>query len=327
MLGRSLIISGFVSFGDILYSTPMIRFIKKRSEEVHVWSCNPEPLMNNPDIDELWDLRGHELPIIPHWYFDKVYRLKNDGPLVRGMSRFHTIDFFSLNTFGILLRKKNKDLILHPYLKDECRVIDLMAEHGLSDQNFVVISPTISWPSRTLPLEYYKELVKRILTTGVKVVLVGKEVDPGKLWDSPHLKSSGLKQIYPIEGNFEGAINLINQLTFMELAALYAKARIAINTENGNMVVSCTNNTCWNVYIPSVTAPEFRLPWRNGSQEYKTVVVGNKEDWYPQDTTSKEGNLITAEVKLPTIDEIFDGYLQATWGWRNGYTSVSGFRI
>jgi hypothetical protein len=276
---NTLVISGFVSFGDILYSTPIIRYFKRRMKatDLHVWSCNPEPLIGNPDIDELWYMTGHRLPPIPHKYFDTVYRLKNDGPLVRGMSRFHTIDFFSLNTLGILLRKKNKDMVLKWSVKDETKVRELLYANNVEEGNFVVISPTISWPSRTLPLEYYQELVKRIIATGVKVVLVGKDVDPAKIWDSPHLVSSGLKGIYPIE-SFPGAVDLTNKLSFHELAVLYSLASIAINTENGNMVVSCTNYNCWNVYIPSVTAPEFRLPWRKGSQRYKTVVVGNLDD-------------------------------------------------
>lgn len=320
---RILVISGFVSYGDILYSTPILRFIKRRlkATEMHVWSCNPEPLRDNPDIDELWHLTGHSLPPIPQHYFDKVYQLKNDGPLVHGMSRFHTIDFFSLNLFGTVLRQKNKNLILRWSDDDYAFALKLLKENKIGINDFVVISPTINWPSRTLPLEYYKEIISRIQQTGMKVVLVGKDVNPTKEWDSPHLTESGLKKLYD-SAHFPGATDFTNQFMFKQLAALYSLARIAINTENGNMVISCTNDNCWNLYIPSCTAPEFRLPWRKGSQHYKTVVIGNADDWYPQDTTEKRGDLINAKVKLPTVNEIIEGYLLANWGWTNGYTTI-----
>jgi len=319
---NTLIISGFVSYGDILYSTPLIHYIKHRmkSKELHVWSCNPEPLINNPDIDELWEL-DKKIPPIPHKFFDRVYQLRNDGPTVHGMSRFHTTDFFSLNTLGIILRKKDKGLIFKWSVQDRKKVEDLLKSYRVPLDNFVVVCPTTSWPSRTLPLEYYKEIIARIQKKGDRVVLVGKEIDPIAHFDSPHLVDSNTKGVYSAN-NFPGAVNLINRLSFHEMGALYSMAKIAINTENGNMVVSGTNGDCWNVYIASCTAPEFRIPFRDGSQRYKTVVVQNEDNWFPQDTTEKQGDLINAQVKLPSVDKIYEGYLKARRGWENGDTEV-----
>jgi len=102
-----------------------------------------------------------------------------------------------------------------------------------------------------------------------------------------------------------------------QLAALYSKAAMAINTENGNMVISCTNDSCWNLYIPSLTAPEFRLPFRKGSQFYKTTIVPNTDDYYPTYNRKLFKKILsgdpvmdleTAEVLWPTVDEIYKSY-------------------
>jgi ADP-heptose:LPS heptosyltransferase len=199
------------------------------------------------------------------------------------------------------------------YCKKLLKKHDLVSNES-ANCNFVAISPTITWPSRTLPLSLYKELIKKIQANGDKVVIVGKTIE---------LKQSELvgeklvqneqKNMYPVS-EFEGVVDLTNQLTFAQLCAFYSLSKIAINTENGNMVASCTNNNCWNLYIATLNSPEFRLPWRKGSQEYRTLVAKNEDDYFPTTDYSKYLNncssVLDLAVRLPSVEIIYGKYLQ-----------------
>jgi len=93
--------------------------------------------------------------------------------------------------------------------------------------------------------------------------------------------------------------------------------------------MSCTNKKCWNLYIPTLTAPEYRTPFRNGSMLYKTTVVGNADDYYPASSydprtdPEQRTSLIHRKIKLPTVDMVVEGYLKANEAIKNGSTRTA----
>ncbi len=221
-------------------------------------------------------------------------------------SRIHTVDLISIKALRLVLRDSEKTLEAYWKEEDLQRVKSLLLNHPLAEKNhilegnFVVISPAITWPSRTLPLAYYQELITAIQKKGIGVILVGKDITYQRGVDCN-------KTLYPSEF-FQDAISLYNQLTFAELAALYSITPIAINTENGNNPISCTNDFCWNLYIPSLTAPEFRLPFRHGSQKYKTAVAANDLDYYPSCIHGDTGmnSYLNMPVLFPTVSHVLE---------------------
>lgn len=314
MATEVLVVTTLMGFGDCLYMTPFLRFLKKLEYSVDVWAINPEPFENNPDISTLKKITDKKV-IIPtsygaHWIFQKF---DSNG------SNLHTIDHFTLKAFNFILRAKEKNLVFKysPYDISYCE--NLLKKYDLISNkysmcNFVVICPAVTWPSRTLPLEFYQELIAKIQANGDKVVLVGKTVAPlvNDLTNSElALKES--KNLYPVK-SFPNAIDLTNQLTLHQLAALYDLSKMAINSENGNMVVSCTSDKCWNLYLPTLTAPEYRLPYRKGCQQYRTVVINNPDDYYyPSDyfLISKGSlNLSHAPVLTPKVEDVYGAYLK-----------------
>jgi hypothetical protein len=308
-----LIITTFLGYGDVLYMTPFLKWFPKVGYTVDVWACNCEPLYCNPHIRFLkkLDQRNVNIPKTQeHLIFQKFDSNSNN---------IHTVDWYSMKACNFMLRNIEKDLVFtwRDSDIDYCR--KLLKKHELISNedpncNFVVISPTITWPSRTLPLQLYKDLIKKIQLNGDKVVIVGKtiQVNQNEMVGSDLVKNEQ-KNMYPIS-EFEGAIDLVNKLTFSQLCAFYSLSKIAVNTENGNMVASCTNDKCWNLYIAGLNSPEFRLPWRKGSQEYKTKVVKNDDDYFPTADYVKYLNnassVINIPVRLPSVDKIYGKYLE-----------------
>jgi hypothetical protein len=313
---RALIVTSILGYGDLLYLTPCIKFLKNANFDVDVWSVNIEPLINNPDITFLKNIPQKKVTIPNNTYRNNwiIQRFDNNG------NNMHTIDFFTLKTCNIMLRNKEKDLVLvwNPEDLSICR--DLLTKYDLKSNetlncNFVAISPVITWPSRTLPLDFYKTLIKKIQNNGDKVVLVGKSL-AHEVSDlvTGELSKQETKRMYPV-AEFPGAIDLTNQLSLHQMAAFYSLCKMAINSENGNMVISCTNNSCWNLYLPTLNAPEFRLPYRKSSQLYRTLVVSNEKDYfYPADyakfITDAPSSVVDVPVLIPKIEDTYAAYLK-----------------
>lgn len=337
----ALLITSFASFGDLLYQTPYIRFLKTVYKNVDVWARNYEPFINNPNIRHIYKMDSFRVPPTTDFYWTHVYKATLNN-IKLPQSNIHTVDFFTVGCSRMVLRDKEKELEFYWTKKDEDSVRQLLAEHGLitaesRDANFTVICPSITWPSRTFSLEFYQELISLIQKhTNDKVVIVGKDIDYAK-FDPDHdkkapdyekLKIKETKALYPIEALPKGVIDLTNKLSLHQLGALYSLTKISINTENGNHVVSCTNRNCWNLYVPTLTAPEFRLPYRDGSMYYKTVLVNNNRDYFPASQYSLQGwpTLLDAPSLFPTAEEVFQGYLLADKGFKNGDTKSAQVR-
>jgi len=298
----ALFITTFEGYGDLLYHTPTIRILSKIYPQLDVWCKRPEPFFNNPHIKNL-TIFEKELPFVPDQYGSRVFMVSVDSLVQFPHCNIHTVDLVSIKALRCVLRDREKTLEAYWTAEDLQRVRELLGSHPLADQNkikagrFVVLSPTITWPSRTLPLSFYQGLIAEMQAQEYGVILVGKNI----------VYTQGVdidKTLYP-EHHFPGVICLYNQLTFAELCALYSIAPIAVNTENGNNPISCTNDFCWNLYIPTLTAPEYRLPYRQGSQRYKTAIASNKEDYYPASVYGYTGvNLYTQmPIQIPTIEQ------------------------
>lgn len=330
---NALVLTSFAGFGDILYLTPTLRVLSKLYANVDVWCRNTEPFLNNPNVRNIYKLDRATRPMVYDFYFSDVYIItgeKSCSLSTMPQSNYHATDFFSIGALKIVLRDKEKNLTLVWKDANEKKARDLVKAHGLitnesKDANFTMISPIITWKSRTLPLEFYKNLIKKIQDYGDKVVIVGKNIDY-KLYDPDdpkypkHIKADMDKTMYDIS-EFPGCIDLTNQLNLHELAALYSLSKSVINSENGNMVISCTNNNCWNIYIPTLTAPEFRIPHRLGDCYYKTIVVGNDDDYYPA-SNYLVTDLMGAEIKIPSPEKVFSAYKKADECFKSGITKI-----
>jgi hypothetical protein len=318
--GEALLVIPYLGYGDILYHTPLIRILSRIYKGLDVWTFNTEPLLNNPYIKNLWHITNDKAPLDPwDFYFEKIFMTGVNNSRLTELypSNFYTPEYFTAATIHSCLTDDEKHLTLNwketDYFKEIVNQINTYRKY--TGELVVAINPSIGWPSRTLPFDYYKEIIRRITGAGDLVVLIGKEINPGNLAEGiiSDVSINERKSLYPTEELLgERVLDLTNKLTLEECAAVYSICDIALNTENGNMVISGCNENCWNLYIPMLTAPEFRIPWRKGSQGYRTYVVHNDEKYYPgSDYRQLRGgyDYIKAKSLLPSIEQIWEGYL------------------
>ena len=323
-LGEAVVITPFVGFGDLLYHTPVFRILAKLYKGVDVWCFNPEPLFNNPDINKVFKIGDDDFATLPtDFYFDFIFHASGKHNFfIESLytSTVHTTEYYSLAFLHSSLPNEEKHLTLNWSPEDEVSVRKKTNNVFTQNKFVAIVNPAIGWPSRTLPYEYYRRLIEAIAGDGDIVVLVGKEINPQSFL--PNIasseKNSGLlktekKSMYCVDEFLanKNVIDLTNKLSLAECAALYSLADIAVNTENGNMVISGTNDRCWNLYIPTLTAPQYRIPYRRGSQSYRTTVVHNDLKYYPgSDFRQIRGgyDYIATKVELPSVETIIEAY-------------------
>ncbi len=295
-LEPALLITTFEGYGDLVYHTPTIRILSKIYPHLDVWCKRPEPFLHNPYIKKL-SIFDKAWPDSTAPYGNRIFHVSVDSLATFPHCNMHTIDLVSIKALRCILRNEEKTLQTFWTPQDQTKVECLLTQHKIQ-KKFVVISPSITWASRTLPLAFYQQIIQQIQKEGYQVILVGKEI----------FYSSGVdtdKTLYPAH-LFPQTICLYNQLSFSELCYLYSLTPIAINTENGNHPISCTNDHCWNLYIPTLTAPEYRLPFRHGSQTYKTAIATNDENYYPASVYGDTGttSYVTMPVRLPSVERV-----------------------
>jgi len=295
---KFLLITIFEGYGDLVYHTPTIRALSRVFTHLDVWCQQPEPFFNNPYIKNLKIIDKNTL-LPDHNNFCRI-----TGKHIH--TKIHTVDTVSLEALNHVLRNSEKTLELYWTPEDQEYVQKLIKNHPLAGENkieegqFVVICPAITWPSRTLPLAFYQQLISGIQDLGYGIVLVGKDIIYPTQIDIN-------KTLHPSH-HFPGTICLYNQLTLAQLAALYSITPITINTENGNHPISCTNDYTWDMYIPTLTAPEYLLPYRQGSQQYRTAVIGNTLDYYPTSIYGETAfnDLRAMPIFIPQVEKVLD---------------------
>ncbi len=297
-----LLITSMIGYGDLLYHTPFIRRLKKTYPEVHVWCFNTEPFLNNPNIDQLYRIKGPEIPVPLQFYLLNVLEVRKESSVLRH-EHAHTIDYVSVNAMGIELMSCERELELHPGEKARAAVRIKLKEQNLTPKGFVVISPASGWKSRTLPPSFYAELVEILKRRGKTVVVVGRNIAPDYQGaDADRVNQQERKGM--VEGSWmKECISLVNQLSFHESAALFELAEYAVLGETGAMPLAATT-PCPFVYIPQLMPPEFRLPTRCGQFGYGVEVVKRVEPYAGQADSSVDVQLSELPAWVPQRNDV-----------------------
>jgi ADP-heptose:LPS heptosyltransferase len=140
------------------------------------------------------------------------------------------------------------------------------------------------WPSKTLPLEWWQEIVNK-LSEKLTVVLIGKTVDD--------------KQGYlPVETPKDG-FDFRDITSLGETMALISLSKCLLTNDSSPLHIAGAFDN-WIVTVPTCKHPDHILPYRNGTQYYKTKALYKKlllDDLEVRHT----------EIKPDTIDTIPSG--------------------
>lgn len=205
------------ALGDCIMATGVVEKIKKDNpnSEVIVSTVCPYPFMDNPNIDRVYDSPNILTKQADEFYdLDMAYEENINIPIWKAYAN----KIFGLNNYD------DKDIlpVLYNKEKDSSNLLNKLKINKCNlSNNFVVIHPTVSWPSRTWSKDNWEKVVKFLLASGYKVVYVGA----GNDLDLPL---------------YENVYNLKNKLELSEIRILINISKMFIGVDSGLMHIALT---------------------------------------------------------------------------------------
>lgn len=176
----------------------------------------------------------------------------------------HTVDFCSMALLRRTLPIEDKRIHLEAH---QDALQSVLSKTGLTITNsddlskLVLVHPGVHWESKTLPLDWWQEVVDGLAASGLSVCLIGQDEET--------------RGVHPLTVP-EGAIDLRNRTTLSELIALLSQSHALVSNDSGPVHLAGAFEN-WIVLIPTCKHPEHLLPWRHGSQEYKTLALRKRD--------------------------------------------------
>jgi ADP-heptose:LPS heptosyltransferase len=242
------------AIGDAICSTPTIKKLYESYErKINIISQYPEVFKNNPYVDRNYTSNAINLDFVKENF---LYH-----------NSFHNIG--KKNEWGVELKHNNMDIrqfhaimlgfMLSPnemecfYRPDEFEPIE-----GLPEK-YILIHPVQTWPSRTWSPENWMLLTKKLNEQGIAVVSIGKDSSEVGFFNID-------KPIFNFE--IELGLNLMNQTSISQAYHLINKSVAFITMDSGLLHLAGTTDANI-IHLGSSIKPEFRIPYRHGSQSYK----------------------------------------------------------
>jgi len=197
-------------------------------------------------------------------YVDKVHHIDDEASRARygeALTLFETakLPYHLMDTFDFMtipaglgqLSFREKQLEYFPVEPDQAQRYD------------VVLNTSMTWPSRSWPLDNWQRLADAVRATGRSVAVVGKDV--WSPWDQTRKTSQGL----------EGCVDLTNRLSLDQTYYTIARAGLFVSCQNGLSVLSGATNTEVVVLDRSIEWSKYAL-YRHEDPHFRfTLVKGN----------------------------------------------------
>lgn len=247
------------AIGDTLCSTPVLRKIyHSYNSKVVVVTKHPDLFKYNPYVEKVYESNSINMDYINEHFITHNSFYENGQKNNRGIEFKHnTIDIRQYHAIklGFMLTKDEMGL---DYIPDEFEPID-----GLPEK-YVLIHPVQNWPSRTWDAVNWMTLTEKLNDKGISVVSIGKDSSETGFFNVS-------KPIFNFK--IKNGLNLMNKTTISQSWHLINKSICFITMDSGLLHLAGTTD-CEIIQLGSSINPEFRAPYRNGSQQYKYHYVG-----------------------------------------------------
>ena len=184
-MSRIFVLIGSQSVGDTLCSIPTIRHLSKvYNKSVHVFTYQPELLKNYPYITLVDNYEREE---------DDIY-IESFRPDLFTHTR---TDIRQIHAFssGFQLTPDEMNVEFYPDAYEDLYLPD----------NYIVLHPVKTWPSRTWERERWQKLIDNLNNLDIPVVLIGKD---SQEYGTYHIK----KPVYEL--NVKIGLNLIGDRAY-----------------------------------------------------------------------------------------------------------------
>lgn len=246
------------AIGDNLSSTPTIRkLFESYSRKITLVTHFPELFQNNPHVEKTYfpntiNFDHIKDTYIIHRTFD-VLGNKSERGVENKHSRMDIRQYHAVS-LGFMLSSDEMECNYYP---SEYEPIDNLPE------KYVLIHPVQNWANRTWSSKNWMLLTKRLNELGISVVSIGKDSS-----------ETGFFNIDKPTFNFEieNGLNLVNKTSLSQAWHVIDRSMCIVTMDTGLLHLAGTTDTQI-LLLGSAINPEFRKPYRKGSQDYKLSYV------------------------------------------------------
>jgi len=255
---RNILISVTAGMGDQLCAEPAIRYTQKIYPDANIFVVSHFTRLfehlDMPVFDyEQW--KGINDAILT------MYSCPDDEQSEHRLSHvlFHPTDFASMSMIKRTIPNEEKTIKLKVNIEDVSSVIDMLKDKP-KDKKLVLIHPGKWWPSKTFPVEWWQEVIDK-LSEKLCVGIIGKTIDK----DQGYL---------PVQCPADG-FDFRDITSLGELIALISLTKCLVTNDSSPLHIAGAFDN-WIVTMPTCKHADHILPFRNGTQYYKTKALQKK---------------------------------------------------
>jgi glycosyl transferase family 9 (putative heptosyltransferase) len=244
------LVLGCRGMGDCLYGQAVIRKLRgAAAQRLDLFTHNPALFRACPYVDNVFPLEEARIKAYPHglvrmFELDKLPHWKMD-----------TFDFISIPMGLGELSFREKRLEYFPSEPDAAEAFD------------VVLNTSMTWATRSWPVEHWQRLANELTSRGLRVAVVGKDVE------NPSDKL--LKTSPPLDG----VTNLVNRLSLDQTYYTLRKAGLFVSGQNGLSVLAGATDARIVVLGMSIEWSK-RAIYRNEDPHHKVTYVSGTCEMY-----------------------------------------------
>ena len=230
------------ALGDRVCAEPVVRSIRKifPYSDLHVvgekcfFSHIPDAKIH--DFSERFDVPSGEVVMNSFHLQDRI-----------SVTCLHMVDFISLSAMGRCLSNSEKQIRI---LADE----ESLSRFSFIERDSLLVHCGLTSDNRTFPVEWWQEVVD-LVSKRRKLVFVGKSLENGKGF---------LDVICP-----KDSLDLRNKTSLEDFVSLISMCDLLTNDSFPLHAAGAFDNNIF--VVPTARHPDHLLPFRNGSQSYKTT--------------------------------------------------------
>lgn len=240
--------------GDIISSIPTIKYLHNLyKKKILVFTHNTDLLKNYHYITEK-EIDKDEIKKINN---DKNWILLNTFDTSKDLHPRIDIRQFHTNKLGFQLLPDEMNIKFYP---DKYEPIKNLPE------NYVVIHPVKTWPSRTWEQYRWQNLINTLNDYNIPVIAVGKN-------SSEHGTYNTQKPTFNVD--IKLGLNLLNKISIHQTWHILNKAVVVVTMDSGILHLAGTTDTAI-IQLGSSINPKFRAPYRNNRQNYKYSYISGE---------------------------------------------------
>lgn len=156
--------------GDRACAEPTLRFALRHFDGVKIsLLCETPEIFRHLKFENVYDLKTN-FPISGRHLFLYTYANGQLSNQFLNANLLHPVDYASIMALRVQLPKHCRTIEIHPIISSERN--DLTE---VCSQSHVLIHPGRTWPSRTLPAEWWNGIIRSLTKAGLTTVIIGSD--------------------------------------------------------------------------------------------------------------------------------------------------------